>query len=111
MSSSHRGALTKVAIHQSLVRPMLFLGGERTLVIVSMMFAAYLAYMITMRYGIWWGVPVGGSLWGTAIFFLRRMAVADPQMWSVLKRAKQYKPFYPARGRFDASLPAIKDFK
>ncbi|MFD2274687.1 VirB3 family type IV secretion system protein [Undibacterium arcticum] len=89
MSANHRNELTKVAIHQSLVRPMLFMGGERTLVIVSMMFAGYMGYMLTMRYGIWWGVPVGGSLWLVMIYMLRRMALADSQMWEVLQRAKK----------------------
>jgi type IV secretion system protein VirB3 len=110
-NSSHRGALTKVAIHQSLVRPMLFMGGDRTLVILSLLFSVYLGYLITMRYGIWWGVPIGGVLWCSAIYCLREMAIADPNMWAVLQRAKQYRAFYPARGRFDAPLPAIKDFK
>lgn len=111
MSSSHRGALTQVTIHKALVRPMLFMGGDRTLVIVSLMLSVYLGYMITMRYGIWWGVPVGGAMWVAAIYCLREMASADPHMWPILRRAKQYKAFYPARGRFDAPQPAIKDFK
>lgn len=90
---------------------MLFMGGERTLVIVSMMFAGYLGYMITMRFGIWWGVPVGALVWVCLIYLLRKMAIADPDMWSILRRAKQYKSFYPARGRFSAPLPRVKDFK
>lgn len=111
MSSNHRNELTKVAIHQSLVRPFLLLGGERTLVILSAMFSGYMGYMVTMRFGLYWGLPVGIALWAVFIFLLRKMAIADPQMWSVFNRSKQYKSFYPARGRFDGYQPRYKDFK
>lgn len=109
--SNHRNDLTKVVIHQSLVRPMMFMGGERSLVIVSMMFAGYMTYLLSMRYSFLWGLMIGVPLWLTMIGLLRRMAIADAQMWGILNRAKRYKPFYPAKGRMEAHLPVIKDFK
>lgn len=90
---------------------MLFMGGERTLVITSMLFAGYMTYLLTMRYSLLWGMGIGIPLWLSLLYLLRRMAAADSQMWSVLNRGKRYKPFYPARGRMEAPLPVIKDFK
>lgn len=109
--ASHRGELRKVAIHLSLVRPMLLLGGERTLVILTAMVAGYLGYLLTMRFGIHFGLPIGGGLWSACLFVLRRMGAADPQMWPIFLRSKRYKSFYPARGRFDAFFQNYKDFK
>lgn len=110
MSENHRAGLTKVVIHQSLTKPMLLLGGERTLVIFSGMVSGYLGYLLVMRYSIFLGVVVGAGLWLGLIGLLQRMARADPQMWDVLKRAKKYKAFYPARGRMDGPTRTLKDF-
>jgi type IV secretory pathway TrbD component len=111
MAGNHRAGLTKVVVHQSLIRPMMFMGGERTLVILAMLIAGYFAYLLSLRFSILWGAGVGGALWFSLLALLRRMAAADPQMWDVIMRAKKYRAFYPARGRFDAPLPTIKDFK
>lgn len=111
MTAHYRGALTKITIHPSLVRPMLFMGGDRTLVILALLLSSYLGYLVSIRYGLWWGLPSGALLWLSAIYCLREMAIADPYLWPVLLRAKQYKSYYPARGRFTAPSPAMKDFK
>lgn len=111
MSGNYRSGLNKFVIHGSLVKPLLFMGGDRTLVILSMLISAYLGYLISMRYGPWYGVPVGAVLWSVAVGILRKMAEADALMWDILKRAKRYRAFYPARGRFDAIYPAVRDTK
>lgn len=111
MANNHRSGLTKVVVHQSLIRPMMFMGGERTLVITAMMITGYFGYLLTMRFGLLWGAGVGGCVWFSLMWGLRQMASADPQMWDVIKRAKKYRAAYPARGRFDGPLPILKDFK
>jgi type IV secretion system protein TrbD len=108
-TDSHRLALRKVPIRRSLVRPMLFMGGERFLVVLSVLLCLYLAYVMTYGFGWKLGIPVPGALWACLIFLLRRFALKDPLMSSVFWRHRKYKSFYPARGRFSAPTPLIKD--
>lgn len=111
MSAAHRSELTQVMIHASGVRPLTFMGGERALVLSGLLFCLYLAFIISMRYGVWYGVPAGGIAWAIWITLMRQMGKSDPQMWQILKRHRKYRAFYPARGRFNAPLPPYKDFK
>jgi type IV secretion system protein TrbD len=111
MSDSSRTTLTRVTIHASLVRAFTFLGGERNLVIGGGFFCLYLAFIFSLKYGIWWGIPIAASLWIVWITLMQKMAAHDPMMWQVIKRHRKYRGFYPARGRMDAKLRAFKDFK
>jgi len=111
MSNNHRSELVKVAIHRSLIRRMMLLGGERDIVIVAMIFCGYMTYLLTFRFGVVEGFLTGGLLWGVLIYLARLLAQSDEQMWEVVKRHMKYRPFYPARGRFDAPAPIIRDFK
>jgi type IV secretory pathway TrbD component len=108
--SNHRSDLIKVTIHRSLIRRMMFLGGERTIVITSMIFCGYMAYLLTFRYGILTGLVTAGTLWAIMIFLARLMAQSDEQMWQIVKRSMKYRAFYPAHGRFNAPVPLIRDF-
>lgn len=110
MSESKR-VLTRVTIHASLVRVLTFLGGERGLVIGGGFFCAYLAFIFSLRYGPWYGVPLAGACWFVWIAGLRKMASKDPMMWQVIKRQWRYRSYYPARGRMNAKLRSYKDFK
>lgn len=109
--SNHRSELTRVTIHRAPIRIMMFMGGERNLVITSGMFCAYMVYLLSFRYNLLIGMLVGVSLWVVCLMVLRRMAIADPQMWKVFNRHIKYKAFYPAHGRFDAVAPTVHDFK
>lgn len=106
-----RSGLIKVEIRRAGVRPILFLGGQRKQVLILLCLSAYAAYILTIRFGIWYGIPAAGGLWLVGISILRKLAKSDPQMWDVLKRARKYRGFYPARGRFDAPYSKVKDFK
>ncbi|MCY0853035.1 VirB3 family type IV secretion system protein [Cupriavidus sp. D39] len=86
-------------------------GGERRQVMILLFATVYLAYILTLRFGMFVAVPVCGVVWLLGMAILRRMATSDPQMWAVLKRARKYKGFYPARGRFDAPQPQYRDYK
>lgn len=111
MSESYRGELIKVPIRRAGTRLLMFLGGERLQVLLLLAFVLYLAYLLSVRFGIFYGVPLAGAGWLVGIGILKRMANSDPQMWAVLKRARKYRGFYPARGRFDARLRQFHDFK
>lgn len=82
-----------VAIHRSLIRPNLFMGGDRELV----MFAALLAFALVFSAQEWIATVYGIILWAAALFVLRLMAKADPYMRQVYLRHRLYKRFYPAR--------------
>lgn len=107
----HREGLTQVVVHRAPGRVILFMGGERVLVIISAMFTAYMTYLLSFRFGLLIGGGVGGGIWFVTIYVLRKMAQADPQMWAVFRRHMRYRAFYPAHGRLDAPLPQIRDFK
>lgn len=111
MSSSHRNDLIKVPIHRSGVRILMFLGGERTQVLLLLFISVYLVYLLTVRFNLLYGLGAGTALWFAGIGVLRKLAQHDPQMWAVLRRARKYRGFYPARGRFNAPSPSFPDFK
>lgn len=111
MSESYRNELIKVPIRRAGVRVLTFLGGERKQVLILLAVVLYLAYILSVRFGPLYGVPLAGGIWLVGIGILRRMATSDPQMWLVLKRARRYRGFYPARGRFDARSRQYPDFK
>ncbi|WP_458218852.1 conjugal transfer protein TrbD [Paracidovorax citrulli] len=111
VSAGHRGELTKVEIHASGTRVLTFLGGDRTMVLGGGALALYLVFVMTLRYGLIFGVPIGIVFWGVWIALLRRMTKHDPQIREVYMRHRKYKAFYPARGRFNAPSPAYKDFR
>lgn len=87
--------MTAIAIPRVLSRPNLFMGGERTLVLLSIAWCG----------GI--GVPSGSLLtmgvcllvWLVALWGLRAMAEVDPYLSKVYLRSLRYRPFYPARSR------------
>lgn len=111
MSQANRKALTQVTIHASLVRPLMFMGGERNLVLGGGFFSAYLAFIFSLRYGVWYGVPIAAGCWFLWISLMRKMASKDPMMWQVIKRHRKYRGYYPARSRMNAKLRVYKDFK
>jgi type IV secretion system protein TrbD len=111
MSAGHRGELTQVTIHGSGVRILTFMGGDRRLVLGGAAFAIYMAFMMSMRYGAWYGIPSAVVIWGLWIALMRKLATFDPQWLDVLRRHRKYRAFYSARGRFNAPTPTYKDFK
>jgi type IV secretory pathway TrbD component len=111
MAQDHRSELTQVTIHAAGVRYMMFMGGERGLVVGGLFVAMYLGFITTMRAGMWFGVPTGAVLWGIWIALMREMALRDPLMSRVVRRSMRYRAFYPARGRIHAPSPSYRDFK
>ena len=88
-------ALRRVTIHRAGVRPHLFLGGDRELVL----FTGLLTAALTVTSFQWASVLTGIVLWMVALFLLRRIAKADPLMRFVYQRQLLYRRYYPARSR------------
>lgn len=82
-----------VPIHRSLIRPNLFMGGDREMV----MFAGLLAFALVFAGQEWVATFYGVFLWVAALFLLRLMAKADPYMRQIYLRHRLYKRYYPAR--------------
>ena len=86
----------RIKIHDAPLRPMLVLGGERApvmllgLVCISLLFAFIRDFSIPIA-------VAAISIWSGGLYFLRKMAQADPQMLDVVKKHMKYKELYDAR--------------
>lgn len=86
-------ALRTTPIHRSLTRHNLFMGGDRELVL----FTGLCAFALTVTAFTVAATVYGALLWFCALFALRLMAKADPQMRQVYLRHRLYARYYPAR--------------
>jgi type IV secretion system protein VirB3 len=89
----------EAAIHQSANRPNLLLGGDRELVLVTVMIAAGLAFSLAS----WWGICLAVAFWIGSIAALQRMGKADPLLRHVYLRHIRYATFYPAKSGLHAA--------
>jgi type IV secretion system protein TrbD len=87
--------LRRIRIHRAGIRPHLFLGGDRELVL----FSGLLAGVLTIPSFQWVSIATGLALWLVALFLLRQMAKADPRMRAVYMRQLRFRRYYPARSR------------
>ncbi len=94
----------RTSVRQSLLRPLLALGGERELVFASGMVAAILAFSL----GDLVLAGIGLAFWLVALFVLQRMAKHDPQLSRVYIRHVNKKTFYPAAAHLSAAEPEPK---
>jgi type IV secretion system protein VirB3 len=83
----------EVVIHQSANRPNLLLGGDRELVLITMMVAAGLAFSLAT----FWGIVLAIVYWIASMAVLQRMGKADPLLRKIYLRHIRYLPFYPAK--------------
>ena len=83
----------EVLIHQSVNRPNMVLGGDRELVLVTIMVAFCLAFSLAS----WWGIGLSVIFWIAAMAALQRMGKADPLLRHVYLRHVGYRGFYPAK--------------
>jgi type IV secretion system protein VirB3 len=84
-------ALEQTALHLSLSRPSLFLGGDRELVLLSMLVAGTLVFYVLDVLAALLGV-VG---WLATLMVLRRAARYDPRLREVYLRHRRYQAHYP----------------
>lgn len=91
-------------VRQSLLRPLLLLGGERSLVLLTGMLAAVLIFSLgSVVIG-----AIGVGFWLIALMILQRMAKHDPDLSRVYIRHANKRIYYPARPHISAADPEIK---
>jgi type IV secretory pathway TrbD component len=94
----------RTRVRQSLLRPLLILGGERELVLGSGMIAAMLIFSL----GDLVLAGVGIAFWVVSLIVFQRMAKNDPQLLRVYVRHLNKKIYYPAQSHWNAPEPIIK---
>jgi type IV secretory pathway TrbD component len=91
----------EITIHQSANRPNQILGGDRELVLVSVLISVSLAFSLSSL----WGVGLSVAFWVSSVAVFQRMGKADPMMRLVYMRHIRYRSFYPAKsGLFSICL-------
>ncbi len=91
-------------MRQSLLRPLLLMGGERELVFGSGLIAAMLIFSM----GDLKLAAIGVAFWLFSLFVFQRMAKADPQLLRVYVRHVNKKIYYPAQPHVTALEPQPK---
>jgi len=94
-------------IHPSFLQPLLIMGAERELVIVSAVLAAMLIFSFANPYL----SMLGLALWIFSIAVFQRVAKADPLMSRVYVRHTRYRSYYPACAHASAPTPDIMEQK
>lgn len=83
----------RVPIHTSLCAPVLLLGAERELVLISGLIAAVLVLSLArIVFAI-----IGIGFWIVTLAMLRRAARFDRSLSAVYLRHLRYRPYYPAQ--------------
>lgn len=90
----------RLPIHQSLVRPRLLMGGERTLVILSAAVA-----VLPLASGDVRMIAGGVVFWLACVPLLRWGAKIDPQLSEVLPRHFNHRPLTSAQPSIVAAAP------
>jgi len=85
--------LQRTPLFRALYRPQMILGGERELVLLSLVLCVGLG--VTSQNMV--GILVSTGVWVVVIALLRLMGKADPLMSKVYLRHLQYQHYYPAR--------------
>jgi type IV secretion system protein TrbD len=83
----------EIIIHQSANRPNQLMGGDRELVLVSLLTSVALGFSLAS----WWGLAVSVAWYVGSMAVLKRMGKADPLLRQVYMRHIRYRPFYPAK--------------
>src|ERR1700691_4056861 len=93
------------AIHQSLTRPILLAGAERSFAISNLIPPAALIFAGGLH---WYTVAMGAFLLTVGHWALVQAAKFDPQLSQVYVRHIRYQDYYPARAPISASTPQIR---
>jgi type IV secretion system protein VirB3 len=83
----------EVIFHQSANRPNQLLGGDRELVLVTILVSVSLGFSLATL----WGIGLAVVFWIASIAVLQRMGKADPLLRQVYMRHIRYRSFYPAK--------------
>ena len=83
----------EVIIHQSANRPNQLMGGDRELVLVTILITVSLTFSIASM----WGLALAAIWHVSAMAAVKRMGKADPLLRHIYMRHIRYRAFYPAR--------------
>jgi type IV secretory pathway TrbD component len=83
----------EVVIHPSVNRPNQILGGDRELVLLTLLISVSLAFSLATL----WGVGLAIGYWIGTVAVLQRMGKADPMLRQVYMRHIRHRSFYPAK--------------
>ena len=89
----------EIVIYQSANRPNQILGGDRELVLVTLLISVSLAFSLATL----WGIALAVGFWLGAVAVLQRMGKADPMLRQVYVRHTRYRAFYPAKSALFSS--------
>jgi type IV secretion system protein TrbD len=89
----------EIVIYQSANRPNQILGGDRELVLVTLLISVSLAFSLATL----WGIALAVGFWLGAVAILQRMGKADPMLRQVYVRHTRYRNFYPAKSALFSS--------
>ena len=96
-----------VPIHQSFLQPLLVVGVERELFVITAMLSGILIFSLDNLY-----LSVAGAvLWLATLPALQALAKADPQMSRVYLRHARYVRYFPARAHYDAPTRLRSDWR
>jgi type IV secretion system protein VirB3 len=94
-----------IPIHLSLIRPILLMGAERELVLVSGIIAAVLVMSLERLV-----FTIAGVLfWGLSLTVLQKTAKSDPQFSRVYLRHTNYRAYYSAQSRISARIASVRE--
>lgn len=94
----------RIPMHQSLIRPILLGGAERTLALLNGVVAAGLVFGIGS-----WQAAVLGIIFALIVHMvLVNLAKQDCQFFDVYKRHITYQDYYPAQAPHTAPVPLVK---
>lgn len=85
--------LRQIPIYRALNRPNLLMGGDRELVLVTILSTAFLIVLLAS----WYTVVTGIVVWFFGMWGLRWMAKADPLMRNLYLRHIRYSQHYDAK--------------
>lgn len=96
--------LRTVVLHQSLIRPILLGGAERSLALLNGVVSAALIFGI----GSWQAGALGVVFAIVVHWGLVQLAKQDTQFFDIYRRHVQYQDYYPAQSSPWATPPLIK---
>ena len=94
-----------IPIHLSLIRPILLMGAERELVLISGILAAVLVMSLARLLF----TVIGVVFWALSLGALQRAAKSDPQFTRVYLRHTRYRAYYAAQSRATSRLSTVRE--
>jgi type IV secretion system protein VirB3 len=94
-----------IPIHMSLIRPILLMGAERELVLISGILAAVLVMSLARLLF----TVIGVVFWALSLAALQRAAKSDPQFSRVYLRHTRYRAYYAAQSRSTSRLSTVRE--